>query len=292
MPRYQPVKEQIPAYTYWNFTNEKQIFVKDITAQIEDDLEILQAHHLSYYAIRHMYAGSGTIYIDHVPYKLTNNWTMLATPKQICWMDIPAGTEVKVSVIAFSQSFFDRMGFTDNLAEVFSFANYNIVTKLNAKKSEEFQTYLRLIRQEYQRDQSESVAIMVALVKALLHVLSRECPSTEELSKNQRDYTNLYLSYLELLNKNYREMHYVADYTESLAVSEKTLNRACQAIARSSAGKIIQQRLNFEAKRLLFTTSNTVKEIGFHLGFKDPAHFNKFFKNRNKITPREFRLRM
>jgi AraC-like DNA-binding protein len=100
------------------------------------------------------------------------------------------------------------------------------------------------------------------------------------------------LSYLELLNKNYCEKRYVADYTELLAVSEKTLNRACQAIAKSTASQIIQQRVNFEAKRLLFTSTNTVKEIGFHLGFKDPAHFNKFFKNRNKITPREFRLKM
>jgi len=207
-------------------------------------------------------------------------------------MDIPAGTELRLSVIAFSQSFFDRMGFTTNVAEIFSFANYNIVTTLNDKKSEELQAYLKLIRQEYQRNTRESIAILASLVKALLHVLSRECPSIREISKSQRDYINLYLDYLKLLNNKYRDKHYVADYTELLAVSEKTLNRACQAVAQTSAGQIIHQRLNFEAKRLLFTSTNTIKEIGFHLGFKDPAHFNKFFKNRNKITPREFRLRM
>jgi AraC-like DNA-binding protein len=292
MPRYKPIQEQIPVYTYWDFSGGKQVFVQDITVQIEEDLEILSAHHLGYYALRYVYSGSGTIYVDHVPYKISENWTMLATPRQITWMDIPAGTKLKLSIIAFSQDFFDRMGFADNLAEIFSFSNYNLVTNLDEERSKIFQDYFKLIRQEYQDSKSQSTAILAALVKALLHFLSRESPSIEQLSKNQRDYVNLYLNYLELLNKHYLKKHYVADYTELLRVSEKTLNRACQAVAKASASQIIQQRLNFEAKRLLFSSTNTVKEIGFHLGFKDPAHFNKFFKRRNKITPREFRLRM
>lgn len=44
-----------------------------------------------------------------------------------------------------------------------------------------------------------------------------------------------------------------------------------------------------EAKRLLYFTDNTVKEIAYEVGYDEPVYFGKLFKKITKLTPLEFR---
>ena len=40
-----------------------------------------------------------------------------------------------------------------------------------------------------------------------------------------------------------------------------------------------------EAKRILAHTTESVKEIGYNLGFEEPTNFIKYFKKHSKFTP-------
>ncbi|HTN39338.1 MAG TPA: helix-turn-helix domain-containing protein, partial [Arachidicoccus sp.] len=53
--------------------------------------------------------------------------------------------------------------------------------------------------------------------------------------------------------------------------------------------KHIHERLVLEARRLLFHTDNTLKEIAFDLGFAEASYFNRFFKRETGITPAAYR---
>lgn len=53
----------------------------------------------------------------------------------------------------------------------------------------------------------------------------------------------------------------------------------------------IEMRLS-NAKNLLLTTSRPIKEISFESGFNSQYHFSKIFKQRNKISPMEYRKKM
>jgi AraC family transcriptional activator of pobA len=44
-----------------------------------------------------------------------------------------------------------------------------------------------------------------------------------------------------------------------------------------------------EAKRLLLYTGMTVAEVGYDLGFEDPAYFTRFFAEREGRAPSAFR---
>ena len=44
-----------------------------------------------------------------------------------------------------------------------------------------------------------------------------------------------------------------------------------------------------EAQRLLTHTSQSIKEIGFQLGFEDPSYFVRFFRKHTGQTPVAFR---
>lgn len=44
-----------------------------------------------------------------------------------------------------------------------------------------------------------------------------------------------------------------------------------------------------EAKYLLSSSSKTIKEIAYELGFVDPNYFNSFFKKAALISPEKYR---
>ncbi|RYD96416.1 MAG: AraC family transcriptional regulator, partial [Sphingobacteriales bacterium] len=53
--------------------------------------------------------------------------------------------------------------------------------------------------------------------------------------------------------------------------------------------KHIHDRLVLEARRLLFLTNDSLKEIAYGLGFSDASYFNRFFKRETGTTPADYR---
>jgi len=51
----------------------------------------------------------------------------------------------------------------------------------------------------------------------------------------------------------------------------------------------LHDRQVLEAKRLLYNTGMSVKEIAFNLGFKDSSYFIRFFKRMTSVTPLSYR---
>ncbi|HED10427.1 MAG TPA: helix-turn-helix domain-containing protein, partial [Caldithrix abyssi] len=50
-----------------------------------------------------------------------------------------------------------------------------------------------------------------------------------------------------------------------------------------------QSRITTEAKRHLYFTEASAKEIAYRLGFSNPAHFSSFFKKCTGKSPSFFR---
>ena len=54
-------------------------------------------------------------------------------------------------------------------------------------------------------------------------------------------------------------------------------------------GALIAERIIIEAKRELYMSAKTVKEIAYILGFEDEFYFSRFFKNNADVSPQIFR---
>ncbi len=96
-------------------------------------------------------------------------------------------------------------------------------------------------------------------------------------------------NFSRLVEIHFREKHGLADYAELLAITPKTLNKKLGRLNIKHPNDIIKERILLEAKRLLSYTSMSIKEIGYHLGYDDPAYFNRLFTQKNKCTPAAFR---
>ncbi len=81
----------------------------------------------------------------------------------------------------------------------------------------------------------------------------------------------------------------VADYAAALSVTPTHLSRVCRHVSGRSASALVQDRVLFEARRMLSETDMKVAEIARGLGFASPAYFTRAFLRRTGKTPTEFR---
>ena len=92
-----------------------------------------------------------------------------------------------------------------------------------------------------------------------------------------------------LVELRYREHLGLGAYAAELGVSQTRLRRACVSVAGQSPAELLHLRLLVEAERQLRYTSLSIAQIGYHLGFQDPAYFSRFFTARMRQSPRKFR---
>ena len=94
---------------------------------------------------------------------------------------------------------------------------------------------------------------------------------------------------LRLVDAHFREKKQVQEYAEILHRSPKTITNLFLTYGLSSPLKIIHERLEAEARRLLLYTNKSAKEIADLLGFEDAATFSRFFKNMNGKSISDYR---
>jgi len=92
-----------------------------------------------------------------------------------------------------------------------------------------------------------------------------------------------------LLEREFRSGLGVADYAAALGVTPTHLTRACKQACARSASALLQDRVLFEARRLLAETRLPVKSISEQLGFTSAAYFTRAFQTRTGLTPTAFR---
>ncbi|HWU63976.1 MAG TPA: helix-turn-helix domain-containing protein [Ensifer sp.] len=93
-----------------------------------------------------------------------------------------------------------------------------------------------------------------------------------------------------LVHRHLRTHQPAAFYAAELGISPTHLNRFVKAMTGHGAHELITRKLLEEAKRELIFSFGSVQEIGYRLGFADPAYFSRFFLKRTGNTPRAWRI--
>ncbi len=79
------------------------------------------------------------------------------------------------------------------------------------------------------------------------------------------------------------------DFARQLAVHINYLNRCVRETTGKTTTDHIAERVASEAKALLRHTDWNIAEVGYCLGFDEPAHFNYFFRKHTGLAPSAFR---
>lgn len=92
-----------------------------------------------------------------------------------------------------------------------------------------------------------------------------------------------------LLSANYRSMKRPAQYAAAMNISSVYLYEVIKETTGQNVGDYIRNEIVIQAKRLLFYTDMSVKEIALELGYEDWTYFTRLFTKVSKLSPTQFR---
>jgi AraC-like DNA-binding protein len=166
----------------------------------------------------------------------------------------------------------------------------NVFTQLEKDMQEKLQLMLRLFVEEFRTADQIQHDMLLMLLKRLIIIITQLARSKYTPGPAPQDERfHIFRKFNLLVEGHYREEHTVGYYAQRLSRSPKTLSNLFSLYNQKSPLQIIQDRILIEAKRLLYYTNKSVKQITYELGFEDAAYFSNFFKRHTSLSPQDFR---
>jgi AraC family transcriptional regulator, transcriptional activator of pobA len=127
-----------------------------------------------------------------------------------------------------------------------------------------------------------------AYLKLFLIECNNVCAINPIETNKDKSENRIIRDFKNLVNLAYKSEHSTSYYANQLFITPDHLNRIIKTTIGKTAKEYIQSRIITEAKRLLYFSNLSNKEIGFELGFNEPANFSAFFKNCTGHSPSHF----
>ena len=181
--------------------------------------------------------------------------------------------------------------------EQYDFWDYSLSEGLflSAREEATILSIILAVRQEYESSLDKfSKQIITSQIESLLgyadrfyqrQFLTREKANHQVLAQVEA-LLHAYFNGSDLAEKGLPTVRYVAD---CLHLSPKYLSNLLRTVTGQNTQQHIHARLIAKAKERLSTTSLTVSEIAYELGFEHLQSFSKLFKTKTNLSPLEFR---
>lgn len=282
--------QQIPLYQLEpdEATGNPHFRVYNLEGSLPHQSDLLIPHRKDHYLLAFVRQGGSRLWTDMNSLVLKDNSIHFIGPNQVI---------VKESVdkqwatgIAFTKEFLSLQE-KDSLSRLPLIQNPQNGHELLLNEADItfVEDMLALINKEYLKPGEFQQRMLLAYLTLLLTYLSRLY--TEQFSETDTSVDKLLLQkYQAKIDAGYREFHEVGDYASMLHISAGHLSEVVKNQSGKPAIKHIHERLVLEARRLLFHTNNSLKEIAFDLGFSDASYFNRFFKRETGVTPADYRV--
>ena len=137
-------------------------------------------------------------------------------------------------------------------------------------------------------DKMQGEMLRTVLKRLIIKITRLAKSQTENYRQFTDDKMDIVRKFNLLLEANFRHQHEVQFYAQALNRSPKTLTNLFCLYNYPSPSKLIQRRIILEAKRYLYYTDKSAKEVAAELGFTNAAHFSRFFKAGAGVNFSEF----
>ena len=250
-----------------------------------------QPHRHNYYSVIWSFTATGKHIIDFEEHEILPDHIFFVNPQQV--HQVITNPNPTGYVILFTSEFLEKNSIrADFISNLRLFHKYDETAALPVTEymKSRLKTFADQMMTEYKSGKDFSLEALGAYLKLFLIECNSHC-SLQSNSNTQSMEVGRTLSknFTELVEKNFKLWHQVQLYADSLNVTPNYLNEVIKTTIDVSAKEYIQNRIVVEAKRIALFTEKSNKETGYDLGFEDPSHFSKFFKNHTGISLQEFR---
>ncbi|GAB0156834.1 helix-turn-helix domain-containing protein [Chryseobacterium sp. Alg-005] len=217
-------------------------------------------------------------------------------PHQVLQFDDILLNKVRGFVLVVHPDFLHGYGLASDIKE-YGYFSYTANEALHLSEKEE-KTIFDIIANVEQEIDINMDSFTQDLLVSNLDLLLKYCDRYYNRQFLTRKKVNSdLLSKLELLLDDYFKndklaingipsVHFIAD---QLHLSANYLSDMLRVQTGQTTQQHIQNRLIEKAKEFLSTTSMSVSEIAYQLGFEHPQSFHRLFKSRTSLSPMEFR---
>jgi AraC family transcriptional activator of pobA len=179
----------------------------------------------------------------------------------------------------------------------YEFFNYAINEALFVSEKEELvlKSFIKNIEQEYHSHIDKfSESIIISQIESFLNYsnrfymrqfLTRKISGSRILDKLEKILDD-YFNDEKIINKGLPTVQYIAGL---LNCSPNYLSGVLKTLTGQNTQQHIHEKIIEKAKEKLSTTTLTVGEIAFELGFEYPQSFSKLFKSKTDLSPVQFR---
>lgn len=236
-------------------------------------------------------SGSLQLEIDHVPTTLVKCEIIPLTPLHHIEFKAINGEYL---TLLFNSNFYCIFGH-DNEVSCNGFLFNGTSNVMQLKLSESQVASLRDITDsltsEYAIKDNLQEEMLRILLKRFIILCTRIAREKFSVSPEREKAFDMVRQFYVLVDNHFKEKKMVQDYADMLHRSPKTLSNLFTTCGLPSPLRIIHERIEAEAKRLLLYSQKSAKEITEILGFEDQATFSRFFKKMTGESVSEYRKR-
>jgi AraC-like DNA-binding protein len=241
------------------------------------------AHRDDYYIFIFLEKGRGKFLIDFEEYEMTESMVYCILPGQV---HFPVEYMSLCGWILMT----DRMLVTDEQKAVFEKGSF-VKSKIKLTDDEiiDLNQCISIIdRRLNQGPQPVGKDIVHSLLSSYIGMIAEIYQKCFPVSINNRLAT-ITSQFKSLLSANYQSLKRPSEYADNLNLSLSYLNEAVKKTIGLSVSDCIRNEIVLQAKRLLFYTNQSIKEIACSLGYDDYAYFTRLFSKSAGISPTQFR---
>lgn len=255
--------------------------------------ELTSPHRTGFYHILWFKRGTPTHLVDFQPMAIKEG-TLLFLPKDtVQQFDVAGGFDGKA--LLFTDSFFSKSDQDAKfLSETILFNDLYAVARIQV--NHQHQRLIQLLEDMEHEVGLDQDGFQWDILRNQLHnflmLAERERRKQGFIEVKKGIDLDIVVEFKKLLEKVFKHDKRVRNFAAQLHITEKRLNLATTKVLGQTPKQMIDHRVMLEAKRLLAHTNESIKHIGFELGFEEPTNFIKYFKRHQNTTPYGFRARL
>ena len=229
-----------------------------------------------------------TLIIDNVKYVLKANQMVFLTE----FHKVDVSNVSTINIIRFNRYFYciDNHDSEIGCKGVLFFGASQVpIINLNEENQKKFEILWDVFLTEIQSKDELQIEMLQMLLKRFLILATRIYKEENHILHIEETKMDVIRNFSFLVEVHFKTKHTVAEYADLMNKPAKSLTNLFANHIEKSPLKIIQDRIFLEAKRILLNSEKSIKETAFELGFEDIQSFSRFFKNKQGVSPKEFR---
>ena len=246
----------------------------------------------NYYSLIWVTEGKGQLKTNFSEYNFEENTLFSFTPYQPFMFSSPM---VKGIAIYFHSDFFcihkHQTEVTCN-GVLFNNVYQAPFVRVDESLQTTFNKIIEQIKSEMQNPGLAQYELLISFMKIFLIAASRskaqQQPQTILSEKGNKEPVILQ-SLKEAIENDFKSKHTPKEYAVLLNISPNALAKITKKHFNKTLTDLIAERIIIEAKRELYLTSKSIKEVAYELGYDDEYYFSRFFKKNVNIPPQVYR---